>query len=178
MHIQLWCINNRQSVIFSEEYIPQILRYMLKSYFGASLIDGFVGGDLWCCISNSNFIGLKRTFPWSSSATIEPYSSMPSQQTIHDHCLECFYTQKLLNLYLRWLFNSVGYSRYELELTTLPHGPTNVKGHFFVVPLKFHLPIFHINQGSTHSKEWPSKNNRHLKIGLTIRNHKIVLKYE
>ena len=54
--------------------------------------------------------------------------------------LFCIFLFSLL-LYLFF----VGYGRYRLELTTLPHGPTNAEGRFFIIQPKYHLSLLHIN---------------------------------
>ena len=47
-------------------------------------------------------------------------------------------TLSLFNLYLKPTLNTLCYSRYQLELTNMLHGPTNIESYLFTVDSKLH----------------------------------------
>ena len=63
-------------------------------------------------------------------------------RTVYKHQIpnhKLLFCNFLFSLLLHLFF--VGYGRYRLELTTLPHGPTNVEGCFFIIQPKCHLSL-------------------------------------
>lgn len=52
----------------------------------------------------------------------------------------------LFDLHFIPTLNSISFSRYRLELTSLLYGPINIESSFIFVESELHVPFFYINQ--------------------------------